>query len=86
MRRGGDSSAIRLDCDVASVVVPDRASDDSGLASPILSERKHELRAAKTGEHHARRGAAGDHYQRALDELPLVRVRFGWLVDEGQRR
>jgi hypothetical protein len=85
MRRGGDSSAIGLDCDIASAVVPDRARDNSGLASPLLGKWKHELPSAKAGEHHARRGAAGNHDQGTLDELPLVRVRFGWLVYESQR-
>jgi len=74
-----------LDCDVASAVVPDRASDDSGLTSPLLGKWKHELASMKASEQHARSGAAGDHHQSALDELPLVFVRFGWLVDESQR-
>jgi len=51
-----------LDCDVASAVVPDRASDDSGLTSPLLGKWKHELASMKASEQHARSGAAGDHH------------------------
>ena len=67
------------------MVAPDRARHHADLLGPLLGKGKHELRTAKAGQHDARRCAIYDHEEAALDELPLVRVRFGRLVDESQR-